>query len=263
VLTAGSSLRVVRRDKRERDRYYVHGELYKALARIRARSLIASSAEQAAWGGRLEANRPIAGDDGRLLAGLDRPAPSPASDELLRQFRETLLEALGLGPSALDRLREPGIAGQALAAANALKLQAPTHHGLNEQLKLVESENKRALETARGTLAAHFAHDGHALDLLNQSVADINRLLPALALLPDGGLFDRVVTALEEALAENALSGDEDLLLKRLRKLKSELDTMDWSDRRAWKGVRRQIDHLNEAGPAASIAAAQSGGKLH
>jgi hypothetical protein len=38
---------------------------------------------------------------------------------------------------------------------------------------------------------------------------------------------------------------------------------MDWSDRRAWKGVRRQIDHLNEAGPAASIAAAQSGGKLH
>jgi hypothetical protein len=262
VLTAGSSLRVVRRDKKERDRYYVHGELYKALARIRARSLIASAAEQAAWGGRLEANRPIAGYDGRLLAGqVDRAAP--ASDELLRQFQETLLEALGLGPSALDRLREPLIASQALAAANALKLQAPTHHGLNEQLKLVESENKRALETAHGTLAAHFAHDGPALDLLNQSVAEINRLLPALTLLPEGGLFDRLVTALEEALAENALSGDEDLLLKRLRKLKSELDTMDWSDQRAWKGVRRQIDHLNEAGPTASIAAAQSGGKLH
>src|SRR5262249_51847673 len=55
VLTAGSNLRVVRRDKRERDRYYVHGELYKALARIRARSLLAGSAQApAAWGGRLE-----------------------------------------------------------------------------------------------------------------------------------------------------------------------------------------------------------------
>jgi hypothetical protein len=52
------------------------------------------------------------------------------------------------------------------------------------------------------------------------------------------GAFYRLVTALalEEALAENGLSGDQDLLLKRLRKLKSELDTMDWRDQRAWKG---------------------------
>ena len=53
------------------------------------------------------------------------------------------------------------------------------------------------------------------------------------------------------------------MLLERLRKLKSDLDTMDWSDQRAWKGVRRQIDHLNRAGPPKSIAAAKSGGKLH
>jgi hypothetical protein len=62
---------------------------------------------------------------------------------------------------------------------------------------------------------------------------------------------------------EIGLSNAQDLLLKRLRKLKSELDTMDWCDQRAWKGVRRQIYHLNEAGPTASIAAAQRGGKLH
>ena len=50
---------------------------------------------------------------------------------------------------------------------------------------------------------------------------------------------------------------------KKGEELKAELDTMDWNDARAWNLVRRQIDHLNEAGPAASIAAAQSGGKLH
>ena len=62
-------------------------------------------------------------------------------------------------------------------------------------MKLVESENKRALEAAHEVLAAHFAHDGHALDLLNHSVAEINRLLPALTLLPEGGLFERLVVA--------------------------------------------------------------------
>jgi hypothetical protein len=262
VLTAGSSLRVVRRDKKERDRYYVHGELYKALARIRARALLAGASEAVgiAWGGRLESNRAIADQAaGRLLAG----APSASGAELVRQFRETLLDALGLTVTALDRVADPDIAGQAIAAANALKMRAPSHHGLNEQLKLVEGENKRALESAHNALAAHFAHDRHARDALDKTAADISRLLPALLLLPEGGLFERLVTALEEAQSESSLTGDEELLLKRLRKLKDELDTMDWSDQRAWHLVRRQIDHLNEAGPAASIAAAQSGGKLH
>jgi hypothetical protein len=266
VLTAGSSLRVVRQDKKERDRYYLHGELYKALARIRARALISSMREPAiAWGGPLEPRRALADAGPRLLPATDaaRAVPAPHGEELARQVKESLMDALGLNLAALDRVGEPAVAGQALAAANALKIQAPSHHGLNEQLKLVESENRRALESVEAALATQFAHDGHALDVLQEAAADIARLLPALVLLPEGGLFDRLVTALEEALADNALTGDEELLLKRLRKLKSELDTMDWNDQRAWKAVRRQIDHLNDAGPSASIAAAQSGGKLH
>ena len=35
----------------------------------------------------------------------------------------------------------------------ALRRQAPTHHGLNEQLKLVESENNRALEQQQNATA--------------------------------------------------------------------------------------------------------------
>ena len=38
---------------------------------------------------------------------------------------------------------------------------------------------------------------------------------------------------------------------------------MDWTDQAAWGRVHRQIEHLNDAGPAVSVAAAQSGGKLH
>ena len=46
-----------------------------------------------------------------------------------------------------------------MSAAIALKRQARSHHGLNEQLKLVESENNRALEQAQRALAAHYADD--------------------------------------------------------------------------------------------------------
>ena len=35
--------------------------------------------------------------------------------------------------------------------------------------------------------------------LLNETVDEIGKLLPALILLPEGGLFDRLVGALEEA----------------------------------------------------------------
>ncbi len=43
VLTAGSSLRVAQQDAKNADRYYVHGELYKTLARIRAKALASSA----------------------------------------------------------------------------------------------------------------------------------------------------------------------------------------------------------------------------
>ena len=136
-----------------------------------------------------------------------------------------------------------------MSAAASLKRQAPTHHGLNEQLKLVESENNRALEQVQNAVATHYADDPRALALLEETAAEIGKLLPALILLPEGGLFDRLVGALEEAQSDGRLRGDEDLLLKRLRKLKGDLDSMDWTDQAAWNRVHRQIEHLNDAGP--------------
>ena len=171
--------------------------------------------------------------------------------------------ALGLTLDALRKISEPAIASQAVSAAASLKRQAPTHHGLNEQLKLVESENNRALEQVQNAIATHYADDPRALALLEETAAEIGKLLPALILLPEGGLFDRLVGALEEAQSDGGLRGDEDLLLKRLRKLKGDLDSMDWNDQAAWNRVHRQIEHLNDAGPQVSVAAAQSGGKLH
>ena len=72
VLTAGSTFRVVQRDRNEPDRYYLHGELYKALARIRARAVLANERAKIAWGGPLDQSIPAIADG--------RPAACPAVD---------------------------------------------------------------------------------------------------------------------------------------------------------------------------------------
>ncbi len=79
-------------------------------------------------------------------------------------------------------------------------------------------------------------------------------------LLPEGGLFDRLVSALEEAQVDAPLSGDEDVLLKRLRQLKDDLDSMDWSDEAAWARVHRQIEPPQRDQPAESISAGDGTG---
>ena len=269
LLTAGSSLRVVTRDKHDTSRFFVHADLYITLARIRARELAIEARALPPREGGVLRNAAISDSRGshRLLTSaiprVAQDAPGPGDEELRAYFEESLLQALGLTATAFRKVVEPAIAGQAVSAAIALKRQAPTHHGLNEQLKLVESENHRALEQVHAALGAHYAEDPRVLALLNETVDEVGKLLPALILLPEGGLFDRLVGALEEAQSDSALSGDEDMLLKRLRKLKGDLDSMDWTDQAAWNRVHRQIEHLNEAGPAVSVAAAQSGGKLH
>jgi hypothetical protein len=173
-------------------------------------------------------------------------ASALSTEELTRRIQGSLMDALGLHLAALDRLREPAVAGHALAAAHALRqIQAPSHHSLHEHLKLVESENRRALEAAEEALATQLAHDGRALGVLRESVADIAKLLPALVLLP--GLFDRMMIAFEEILPDNALTVDEKLLLKYLHGIKSELAAMDWRDPHAWKAVRLQIEVFVDA----------------
>ena len=101
------------------------------------------------------------------------------------------------------------------------------------------------------------------LGLLNETADEIGKLLPALLLLPEGGLFDRLIDALEEAQTDGPLTGDEDLLRSACASSRATSTRMDWTDQAAWGRVHRQIEHLNDAGPAASVAAAQSGGKLH
>jgi hypothetical protein len=265
VLTAGSSLRLVQREPKERDRYYLHGDLYKTLARIRARSLMTAARapqDRIAWGGALDARQPAIADQraARLLGnGRGHNGASHANDEELRsEFRQLLLKALELTAVAWHRISSPEIAAQALAAASALRRQARAHRGLNEALKLIESDRRGILDREQKVIASRIDTDGRARDLLDETATEIAQLIPALILLPEGRLLGHLIAALEEGQGDDRLSEDEQLLLRRLQDLEGNLKVMDWNDERAWRNIGRQIDHLNDAGVQTVAAAAVS-----
>ncbi|KAB2918355.1 MAG: hypothetical protein F9K29_08425 [Hyphomicrobiaceae bacterium] len=264
VLTAGSSLRVVQRDRSDRDRYYLHAELYKTLARIRARALLTESSGDGriAYGGQLGDARPAIADgrvglngngaEQRLLGSraMDREADLARSDDSLRaMFQDSIMQALGLSVSSLFAVAEPEIAGEAIAAASALKRIARAHLGLSSELKLIEADNRRVLEQAESMLAESHANDPRVREILQEVVGEIGQRLPAMMLLPEGGLMDRLVAALEDGQSENRLSDDEEILLVKLSKLRKEIKQMNLADAGQWRLITRHMDELNKAGP--------------
>jgi len=260
LLTAGSSLRVVVRDKSDAARYYVHADLYTTLARIRARELAMAA----------QGRRPIEGGllsdaSSKRLPGNGRPPPrigGPTDDELRAHFQQRLMESIGLSVEALQKILAPEIAHQALAAADLLKRKARSHRGLGDELRFLESTTRHNLEQARDVIAQQYDGDEQALALLNETLAEIDARVPTLILLPESRLIDSLIAALEESHAENRLGEDEDRLLARLRGLKKDLEAMDWSDEAAWGRLVHKIDRLNEAGPTASNIVGD-GTKLH
>ncbi|MBX9590368.1 MAG: hypothetical protein K2X43_13760 [Hyphomonadaceae bacterium] len=237
--------------------YLIRSDLFKTLLLYRASSsaLLARGGERPLTDARAAPSplTPLATDTPkRLLA--NHPAgngiATRSDQDLEAYFRHELVKPLGIATASLDHIWDPEVAGEALAAANTLKRQARQRPALNNELRLIESDSKRLLEQAQETLAARYQGDRHAHALLNDVAAEIDRRIPALMLLPESGLIDRLILALEEAHGDNRLSDDEHLLLSRLQKLKGDLERLQIGDSSAWRGILRQLEHLNEPAPA-------------
>ncbi len=274
ALNAGASMEAVQRVNNSH--YYISRDFYKTLARIRGRFLVSAASEALMLRdagnantstvtplvtGNVRAHRgSLADNRGRLLEN-HHAGNGRAEHDLETYFRHELVKPLGVSAASLDHIWESEVAAEALAAANALKRQARQRSALNNELRLVESDSRRVLEQAQDILAAQYQGDRHTLSLLHDVAAEIDRRIPALMLLPEGGLIDRLIIALEEASGDNRLSDDEHLLLSRLQKLKGDLEVMRLNDSAAWKGITRQLDHLNEPAPAPTHRPGQ--GQVH
>src|SRR5262249_35009886 len=125
LLTAGSSLRVVARDRNNESGYLVHANLYTTLARIRARELAMFSptpSRQPIEGGRLRQSTITADSRSQRLLGNGRDGRAAAGQgkgrDLYDEYWDALLDAVGLDVQAASRLTR--VRDQATAAWQAL-----------------------------------------------------------------------------------------------------------------------------------------------
>src|SRR5262245_3901053 len=139
VLNAGATFQVVQRDAKTADRYYVHKDLYKTLARIRARQLLrdmgsvrlGAPAGGARFGGSITtAHTAIADHYTDRPPGLPRAEIAQAGDAT-HELRAALLKDLGLDESAYRAAAMPG----ADAAGKSLEHLKESNLVLGPQLK--------------------------------------------------------------------------------------------------------------------------------
>jgi len=269
VLTAGISLRVAQKS-REREHYFLRPEFYTTLSRIRAREVVREShlgtRHAVAYGGRMIDERlrlAAPREAARILPPLGaaraseirapeapdvpkrgRPSPSEAS-HLREAMQDALLKSLRMPTAALDKVRDPEVAEAARAAAQVLRRLATHNDKLRSQMELLELDSRRALDSGTSILAEQHEGDTAALDVLDDLKQEIGQRLSALMLMPEGGLMENLVVALEDGVGEDRLSEEEHALLASLRALKDEIEAMNVADPMAWKALQRQLEELS------------------
>ncbi|MDX2202057.1 MAG: hypothetical protein NW223_04860 [Hyphomicrobiaceae bacterium] len=265
ALTAGISLRVAQRDTAN-DHYFLQPDFYTTLSRIRAREMLSprqlAARTRIGHGGQLgeeapallarprEATRAIP-PPLRATARLPAFANGKAGQAMRETLQEDLLKGLRLPRAALAKLSDPEVARAALTAAQMLKRQTHSNALLREQIEMIESDSRRALEKDLEAVSERHQGDPAVLAALEEASEEIKQRLPALLLMPESGIMELLVEALEQGAGEDRLSADEQRLLEQLRSLKREIDGMDLASAAAWRNVQRQVEHFSGRGEAA------------
>jgi len=255
VLNAGSTLGVVQRDVKDTTRYYVHGDLYKTLARIRARTLTADietlrlpgpSDQGAIQGGRMEvvqARLPSAPVTKALpkaeTAGIRRPLSASQLTDFRHHFLQELLAAVGLTEEVVrDRLASDEVKEAVLAAWRALSGHGTRNAELGRLLRDHQKRQEDQLAQAYGRLKNRIGLDERQVDLLDEIEDEVQNALPLLVLFPETGLVDYLIDELESAAEpdDGQLPGEQDLL-ERLRMVRQALRSLDLADASSWRQI--------------------------
>jgi hypothetical protein len=244
ALNAGATLERVQRAGSDARHYYIHGDFYKTLARIRGR-LMASASHSARFGGVVQEHRPrLEGAAPRQPALTHIPAETrsqaPAakasvSVDLDAFVAGKLLQSIGIDRRQYDLLLEPDIHDPAINAGKALDQLRETV--LGHELRQLEKRLQAALDAAVQTMEPNLQDD-----VQHKSLAEANQrihaMLPALMLTDNGpfeGLLREMIGKLQEAAAPDAGHRTEDHeMLMGLRSLEEKLGALDRQTPSSW-----------------------------
>jgi predicted nucleic acid-binding Zn-ribbon protein len=276
VLNAGATLGSVQRAGEDPSHYFVHKDLYKTIARIRARTFSfdqlqtpqLTSDRNERRGGILRAegggSLPDHWQSRRLLTRLNDVTPNDArkddQDEeaedsterqaIHQQYVATLLSALEIHPDTFYDLSPEGIAA-ATAASEAFKRTRESNRYLAQKLFDRDEEARNVLDS----MSSHLQSTGMDPAGLRAADEEISQNWSLFMLLP-GGPYEQVVTELMESLEPQAgdgrLSADEAQLLSIVRKLREAFSGNLRNSPQAWNRMTSQLNQAASIGHASS-----------
>jgi hypothetical protein len=228
VLNAGATLQKVRREKDDASHYFVHKDLYRTIARIRARTYtlapgapqIAGGSSGTRHGGSLKDTLTQIGDGSshRLLRSSSDDREDAGDEAVRQQYVATFLDALNIEPETYIGMTPEEFAA-AVAASDAFRRARQTNRKLDEVLEIRDEQARMSLDEARNYLSGQNARDGDALKKVYSEIYDS---LHILMLLPNGpyqSVIDEMVAKLEPDAGEDRLSPEQAQLLTIAHKL--------------------------------------------
>lgn len=231
VLNTGAGFKRVQRDSKRDDSYFVHKDLYKTLARVRAREM-----GRAPRFAELAAPRRDAGRGARVGGSITPPQPrladhtQRAKDEEPEHrgalYIEQLTAVLGVDPESVASLEGRTFEAASNAADAFANLRA-SNRLLNHHLALRDrSEQIRVSDTFESLDNAVASGDEPARQQLVSASQDINQNWPVIMLLPHGPYeseLSDLVADLEPQAGAGTLKSDEQALLALVRRVVQEL----------------------------------------
>jgi hypothetical protein len=261
TLNAGATLDRVQRAGKDAKHYFIHRDLYKTLAMIRARTLAAEGgparidgpARGSRFGGSIT-ERTRALEDHRAAKEAEQPQLSFAGAEDANEAHAMradlvgdLLEALHIDAETYQRATGPQV-GAAAAASQAFERARHSNQTLDDELTARDEQARIALDNAYTMLKSRLRpNQTRAMASLGEAYAEIDRNWAVLMLLPNGPyetVLREIVEALEADAGEDRLSTEDAGLYGLARGL---ADAFRSNGRRSEISWRRLAQSLEQA----------------
>ena len=253
TLNAGATLGRVQRAGKNAGYFYIHRDLYKTLARIRARTLMADYGRPRLAGGQAQGER-----RGSLLPDSTRaiehkpPADEATTTEIRGGFITQLLAALNIKSEAWERVS--GNAHVAAIAANeAFNRARRSNASLDALLRKREDEARLSLDEAYTALKSKLRPQASwDLQMLDDAYQELDQHWAVLMLLPHGP-YEAVLRDLTDSLEADAgagrLSNEQQSLYDIARGLAEAFHGNARADEASWRRLSAGFTAAQHAEP--------------
>jgi hypothetical protein len=247
TLNAGATLGRVQRAGKTAGYFYIHRDLYKTLARIRARTLMADYGRPRLTGGQAQDER-FGGSITERAKAIEHHKPAieeETTTEIRNGFVSQLLLALNIDAQSWERV-SGGAHSAAIAANDAFTRTRRLNAQLDGFLRKHEDDARLAFDEMYTLLKSRLKpHASWDRQLLDEAYLELDQHWHVLMLLPNGP-FESVVHDVVERLEPNAgdgrLSSDQQALYGLSRKLLDAFKANTRSNETAWHRLEASFD---------------------